>query len=58
MESGLLRSFVGFLGRNNWFLKKSKIARFKGPLRLIVRYKGYFDGIAEGRERFITGEIP
>jgi glycosyltransferase involved in cell wall biosynthesis len=58
MESGLLRSFIGFLGRNNWFLKKSKIARFKRLLRLIVRYKGYFDGVAEGKERYLTGKIP
>jgi glycosyltransferase involved in cell wall biosynthesis len=47
VENSMLRMLFRVLGRNNWFLKKDTISRFKGFLRLVVRYKGYFDGVAE-----------
>jgi glycosyltransferase involved in cell wall biosynthesis len=47
VENGMLRMLFRVLGRNNWFLRKDTISRFKGILRLIIRYKGYFDGVAE-----------
>ena len=38
------------------FLEKERIRRFKGAALLIVRYKGYFDGIREALEQ--EGENP
>jgi glycosyltransferase involved in cell wall biosynthesis len=54
VENRTLGAFVALLGRNNWFLKKSRVRFLSGLMKLIVRYKGYFDGIAEGRERYLT----
>jgi glycosyltransferase involved in cell wall biosynthesis len=50
VENRVLKALFALLGRNNWFLKKSRIRHFAGLLKLIVRYKGYFDGIAAGRK--------
>jgi len=38
------------LGYGNWFLSKGRISFFKGLILLIIRYKGYFDGIDEGKK--------
>jgi len=43
-----VRGLVKFLGLNNWFLSRNRISLLKGLLLLIIRYKGYFDGIEEG----------
>jgi glycosyltransferase involved in cell wall biosynthesis len=53
VESRAVRALVMLLGRGNWFLQKPGIRRLGGVLKLIVRYKGYFDGIAAGRERYL-----
>jgi len=37
---------------NNWFLSRKRIRYLKGIVRLIIRYKGYFDGIDEGKKYF------
>jgi len=48
VENRWLKGLAILLGRNNWFLKKDTFPRFSGLFRLIVRYKGYFDGVAQG----------
>ena len=55
VESRAVRALVALLGRNNWFFEKHRIRRFGGVAKLIVRYKGYFDGIAAGKERYLIG---
>jgi glycosyltransferase involved in cell wall biosynthesis len=55
VESRAIRALFTLLGRNNWFLKRREIRRFRGFARFIVRYKGYFDGIAVGKERYLIG---
>jgi len=47
VRNGTLRVLFRLLGKNNWFLRKDTISRFKGILRLVIRYKGYFEGVAE-----------
>lgn len=47
VRNSILRMIFRALGRNNWFLKKDTVFRFKGILRLVIRYKGYFDGVVE-----------
>jgi hypothetical protein len=55
VESRAVRAIFTLLGRNNWFLEKRRVRRFGGVVKLIVRYKGYFDGIAAGKERYLIG---
>ncbi len=43
-----LKMLFGLLGQKNWFLRKSQITSPLGIKLLIIRYKGYFDGIDEG----------
>lgn len=47
VRSRVLRFIFRILGWNNWFLSREKIAFLKGLLLLIIRYKGYFDGLDE-----------
>jgi glycosyltransferase involved in cell wall biosynthesis len=49
-----LKAFIGLLGRRNWFLSRSRISCFKGFFRLVIRYKGYFDGINEGIKHYMV----
>ena len=49
VDNSPFRVLFSLLGRNNWFLKKKKISVFKGLFKLIIRYKGYFDGIEEAK---------
>jgi GT2 family glycosyltransferase len=51
VRSRLLKAVFRVLGSGNWFLEKERIRRFKGAALLIVRYKGYFDGIREALEQ-------
>lgn len=50
VNNRVLQGVVQALGYRNWFLSKEKIFFFKGLLKLLIRYKGYFDGIEEGKE--------
>jgi glycosyltransferase involved in cell wall biosynthesis len=50
-----LKMLFGLLGRKNWFLSKSQITSPLGIKLLIIRYKGYFDGIAEGMRMYGEG---
>jgi glycosyltransferase involved in cell wall biosynthesis len=52
VENTPLRALFNLLGRKNWFLKKKRVTSFKRLLRLIIRYKGYFDGVEEGRKLY------
>jgi glycosyltransferase involved in cell wall biosynthesis len=47
-----LKLLVGFLGCRNWFLAKEELSMFRGLLRLLIRYKGYFDGVEEGKRQY------
>lgn len=47
-----LKVLFNILGVNNWFLSRKSIKYFRGIIRLIIRYKGYFDGINEGMKEF------
>lgn len=49
VENRLFRSLFRFLGMKNWFFAKKRLSLFKGLFLLIVRYKGYFDGIMEAK---------
>jgi glycosyltransferase involved in cell wall biosynthesis len=50
IDNKVLKCIFGILGCRNWFLKKKKIGFLKGLFRLIIRYKGYFDGVQEGKD--------
>lgn len=50
VDTRLLQSVFQLLGRGNWFLSIKKISIFKGLFKLIIRYKGYFDGVREGKD--------
>ncbi len=50
-----LKILFRLLGHGNWFLSRNGFAFFKGFFRLVVRYKGYFDGIEEGLKFYKTG---
>ncbi len=50
IHSRFFRAFFRVLGYDNWFLSKKRISFFKGLILLIIRYKGYFDGIDEGKK--------
>lgn len=52
VENTPLRALFNLLGWKNWFLKKKTVTSFKCMLRLIIRYKGYFDGVEEGRRHY------
>ena len=56
VKNGWLKALSNLLGRNNWFLKKEKLAPCPGLFRLIVRYKGYFDGVAQGLQAEQRGD--
>jgi glycosyltransferase involved in cell wall biosynthesis len=47
-----LKMLFKLLGRKNWFLTKAQITSPLGIKLLIIRYKGYFDGIAEGMRMY------
>ena len=49
-----LKAFIGLLGCRNWFLSRSRISCLKGFFRLVIRYKGYFDGINEGIKHYMA----
>jgi glycosyltransferase involved in cell wall biosynthesis len=58
VENRFLMGLVNLLGWNNWFLKKEKLRLHSGLFKLLVRYKGYFDGVEEGlrkAEKWETG---
>ena len=57
VENSWLKALSNLLGRNNWFLKKDKLPLFSGLFRLIVRYKGYFDGVDQGLQDGQRGEV-
>ena len=48
VENRVLKALVNLFGRNNWFLKKKRFPLCTGFFRLIIRYKGYFDGVEQG----------
>jgi glycosyltransferase involved in cell wall biosynthesis len=52
VHNRFLQSLFQVLGRGNWFLKKERTTFLKGVVLLIVRYKGYFDGIKEGQRQY------
>ncbi len=52
VDTRFLQSVFQLLGRRNWFLSMKKISIFKGLFKLIIRYKGYFDGVIEGKEYY------
>jgi glycosyltransferase involved in cell wall biosynthesis len=52
-----LRGLVRLLGRGNWFLRRRSIPKPAGLFRLIIRYKGYFDGVDDGK-RDLEAEVP
>jgi len=52
VNNQLLKALFNILGMNNWFLSRKRIRYLKGIVRLIIRYKGYFDGIDEGKKYF------
>jgi len=51
IHNSVLKGIFMVLGFRNWFLPKKKITFLKGLLLLIIRYKGYFDGIEEGMKK-------
>lgn len=52
LDNRFLRFLFHLLGRDNWFLSKKRISFLKGILKLIIRYKGYYDGIEEGKKYY------
>jgi glycosyltransferase involved in cell wall biosynthesis len=56
VENRWLKALFNLFGRNNWFLGKEKFPLCTGFLRLVIRYKGYFDGVAQGLQDFQGGE--
>ena len=52
VNNRLIQGVFQLFGFRNWFLSKKKIFFLKGLLRLIIRYKGYFDGILEGKDYY------
>jgi glycosyltransferase involved in cell wall biosynthesis len=52
VDNRILQALVRLLGRGNWFLSRERLYRFRKIARLIIRYKGYFDGVAEGKRVF------
>jgi glycosyltransferase involved in cell wall biosynthesis len=53
IDNRVLKALFGLLGCRNWFLSRRRISFLRGFLRLVIRYKGYFDGIDEGIKRYI-----
>jgi hypothetical protein len=51
VENGILKGLFSLLGRGNWFLRREKVGPLRGLSLLIIRYKGYFDGVKEERDR-------
>jgi hypothetical protein len=56
VDNRVLERIFSVLGFRNWFLKKKKISFLKGFFRLIIRYKGYFDGIREAKRKGLSPE--
>lgn len=52
VDNSMVRLLFNLLGRNNWFLSKGRCLFLRGLLTLIVRYKGYFDGVEEGKKHY------
>jgi len=52
INNGFLKFVFNFLGKNNWFLSYKKGLFLKGIVLLIIRYKGYFNGIDEGKKLY------
>ncbi|MFW6139678.1 MAG: glycosyltransferase, partial [Spirochaetota bacterium] len=53
VHNGVLEAVFRILGFRNWFLSRHRMS-YRNPLFvLIVRYKGYFDGITEGRKQYL-----
>ncbi|MFW6180792.1 MAG: glycosyltransferase family 2 protein [Spirochaetota bacterium] len=48
VENRPLQALFDLLGRGNWFLSGEGPRRCGGLALLIIRYKGYFDGVREG----------
>jgi hypothetical protein len=53
VQNRLLDVLFRCLGRKNWFLKRDSISCLTGFSRLIIRYKGYFDGVREGKREYM-----
>ncbi|UCB47046.1 MAG: glycosyltransferase [Spirochaetota bacterium] len=53
VKNGLLDAVFRCLGRKNWFLKRDHISALRGIVRLIIRYKGYFDGVRDGKMQYM-----
>ena len=47
-----LQFLVNVLGFRNWFLSREELFMCRGFFRLLIRYKGYFDGMEEGRHTY------
>ena len=56
VENSWLKALFSLFGRKNWFLRKKKFPLCTGFFRLIIRYKGYFDGVAQGLQDSQRGE--
>lgn len=54
VKSGVFKFIFCILGWNNWFLSREKIGFLKRLLLLIIRYKGYFDGLDEARRECLN----
>ncbi len=57
VDNRALERIFSVLGFRNWFLRKKKIAFLKGFFRLIIRYKGYFDGIRKAKREGVSPEL-
>jgi len=57
VESRVIRALFHFLGYRNWFLSLNRIRILKGFFRLVIRYKGYFDGIEEGKKHYFHKKV-
>jgi hypothetical protein len=57
VENRWLKAVSNLLGRKNWFLEKEKLPPCSGLFRLIVRYKGYFDGVTQGFQEQQRGDV-
>ncbi len=52
VNSRILKFLFRMLGWKNWFLSRERITVMKRVFLLIIRYKGYFDGIDEGKKEY------
>jgi len=57
VQSRVLKALFYILGYRNWFLSLYRIRILKGFFKLIIRYKGYFDGIEEGKKHYFHQKV-